>query len=467
MKRLYKSSSVKSATNTSGLIAKPDILYREDTILAGDSSEYDEDTPDVLDADSQMQDVPEDDVESCEVLSASEDYDPTYRERYLHSLVGDIQLGLEDAGIHNTMFDHDHNNLFIAVPSDEDDDAVEYEVPFENLSFTFDRIIEDAETIITEIIKDSIECSVSAASLPGEDDDNAITEAEHDEIANTIWDILDHARNVLDSKYDLQDIAEYESREVGRKGNKYTCTLWLCHLTHDYTIDVCWTKDNGSLILDKSVEDYGQEIVDIYLEEYGASIEDLDRVNSNSSLNETISSEYLLKCIQNLKSQVSEDNDEPYSENYKEFVTKIAEMVEIYDIAYRNIGKTIQDEVRRLESAGQSASSILGYLEDNVILWMSQVSGSAEDVDTDNLETVQGAVFEFGAEEAEKFGELIQDNLSGMTISKRIDLGELPGGLVYEADKLGIDMWDLLKALEGMCRDGRAQEIDDSTYLIK
>ena len=102
-----------------------------------------------------------------------------------------------------------------------------------------------------------------------DDDDNAITEAEHDEIANTIWDILDHARNVLDSKYDLPDIADYESREVGRKGNKYICTLWLSNLTHDYTIDVCWTNDNGSLILDKSVEDYGQEIVDIYLEEYG------------------------------------------------------------------------------------------------------------------------------------------------------------------------------------------------------
>lgn len=27
-------------------------------------------------------------------------------------------------------------------------------------------------------------------------------------------------------------------------------------------------------------------------------------------------------------------------------------------------------------------------------------------------------------------------------------------------------MWDLLKALEGMCADGRAYEIDDSTYRV-
>lgn len=75
--------------------------------------------------------------------------------------------------------------------------------------------------------------------------------------------------------------------------------------------------------------------------------------------------------------------------------------------------------------------------------------------------------YQFGKEEADKFGDLISDSLSGKTISKRRDLGNSPGGLVYEADKLGIDMFNLLRALEGMCADGRAIEIDDSTYKIK
>lgn len=75
-------------------------------------------------------------------------------------------------------------------------------------------------------------------------------------------------------------------------------------------------------------------------------------------------------------------------------------------------------------------------------------------------------LYVFGKEEAEKYGSLIAKNLSGKTISKNKQLAEMPGGLIYEAKKLNLDMWELLKALEGMCKDGRAKEIDDSTYLV-
>lgn len=73
----------------------------------------------------------------------------------------------------------------------------------------------------------------------------------------------------------------------------------------------------------------------------------------------------------------------------------------------------------------------------------------------------------FGKEKAEKYGDLISKNLSGKTVSKSVERAEEPGGLIYEAEVLGIDMWDLLEALEGMCYMGRASEIDDSTYLVK
>lgn len=73
----------------------------------------------------------------------------------------------------------------------------------------------------------------------------------------------------------------------------------------------------------------------------------------------------------------------------------------------------------------------------------------------------------YGKEEAEKYGDLICDKLAGKTVSKRKDLAEYPGGLIYEAEKLGIeDFFDLLKALEGLCYQGRAAEIDDSTYKV-
>lgn len=75
--------------------------------------------------------------------------------------------------------------------------------------------------------------------------------------------------------------------------------------------------------------------------------------------------------------------------------------------------------------------------------------------------------FYFGMKESKLYGDLISQKLSGKTISKRKDEAGKPGGLIYEADKLDLDMWDLLGALEGMCYEGRAREIDDSTYLVK
>ena len=73
----------------------------------------------------------------------------------------------------------------------------------------------------------------------------------------------------------------------------------------------------------------------------------------------------------------------------------------------------------------------------------------------------------FGKEKAEKYGKRISSALSGKKVSKRKSTAKQPGGLIYEAKQLGMDMWDLLEALEGMCADGRAIEIDDSTYLVR
>ena len=76
-------------------------------------------------------------------------------------------------------------------------------------------------------------------------------------------------------------------------------------------------------------------------------------------------------------------------------------------------------------------------------------------------------MIEFGKEKAEKYGKHISSALSGKTVSKRKDKAEESGGLIYEARLLGMDMWDLLEALEGMCYAGTAMEIDDSTYLVR
>lgn len=61
----------------------------------------------------------------------------------------------------------------------------------------------------------------------------------------------------------------------------------------------------------------------------------------------------------------------------------------------------------------------------------------------------------------------LRSNYAGKTISKSRDKAEQEGGLIYVANELGVeDFFDVLKALEVMCMDGQAKEIDDSTYKI-
>lgn len=120
-------------------------------------------------------------------------------------------------------------------------------------------------------------------------------------------------------------------------------------------------------------------------------------------------------------------------------------------------------------SAENVLQELLQYLPQNIV---DEFASDYLDVDGDDIYSSQqikashGDSY-FGESAYKKYSQLIKKNLAGKTISKRKDLGELPGGLVYEARQLNIDMWDLLEALEGMCYNGDAFEIDDSTYKIK
>lgn len=74
--------------------------------------------------------------------------------------------------------------------------------------------------------------------------------------------------------------------------------------------------------------------------------------------------------------------------------------------------------------------------------------------------------YAFGEVEARKYGDLISKTYDGQYISKSIDDADKPGGLTYSANKIGLSTFQLLKALEGMCADGRAYSADDSTYYV-
>lgn len=72
----------------------------------------------------------------------------------------------------------------------------------------------------------------------------------------------------------------------------------------------------------------------------------------------------------------------------------------------------------------------------------------------------------FGKEEFEKYGNTVYKVLRGRAITKRRDLADGVGGIRHEAEMLKIGMYDLLRTLEGMCYNGLAIEVDDSTYLV-
>ena len=74
--------------------------------------------------------------------------------------------------------------------------------------------------------------------------------------------------------------------------------------------------------------------------------------------------------------------------------------------------------------------------------------------------------YDYGAVEAKKYGDLIYRTYKGQEISKAIAKANQPGGLTYSANKIGLSTFQLLKALEGMCADGRATYVDDSTYYV-
>lgn len=88
---------------------------------------------------------------SDEVMADTIPEDDPARVRYLHDLVGFVQneMGREGLPTNQTIFDITDNALIITMGGDN---VVEFEVPFADLSFDFDRIHEDTEYIVNAMI---------------------------------------------------------------------------------------------------------------------------------------------------------------------------------------------------------------------------------------------------------------------------------------------------------------------------
>ena len=95
---------------------------------------------------------PDEEVEGCdEVMADTIPEDDPDRIRYLHDLIGFVQNEMYREGLptNQTIFDTTDDALIITMGGDN---VVEFEVPFADLSFDFDRIHEDTDYIVNAMI---------------------------------------------------------------------------------------------------------------------------------------------------------------------------------------------------------------------------------------------------------------------------------------------------------------------------
>ena len=122
---------------------------------------------------NKIAEIQQSDIDSSQVISCIEDkfFDPMYEEvetcdevmadtipeddparvRYLHDLIGFVQNEMDREGLptNQTIFDTTDDALIITMGGDN---VVEFEVPFADLSFDFDRIYEDTDYIVNAMI---------------------------------------------------------------------------------------------------------------------------------------------------------------------------------------------------------------------------------------------------------------------------------------------------------------------------
>jgi len=92
---------------------------------------------------------------STEVTAASanlDELDPAYIERYLHTLIGDVESALNDAGIVEHIIesgDGSGDAIYITIP--DNGFATEFAVPEDDLTWDFDQMKKDVNYIVNEV----------------------------------------------------------------------------------------------------------------------------------------------------------------------------------------------------------------------------------------------------------------------------------------------------------------------------
>lgn len=406
--------------------------------------------------------VVEDDEDAIAVLGSRDPEHQDKLERYLHSLIGDLTGILNDNGVFGTLFDYDDTNLYMTV-STEDNPATQYTIPLEDLTQDFNQIDKDLDYIIDGTVGQSSEHHVEASvDVNHEGDADYLGELE--QIDQEAGELVQRYMKGDESPYDILTELGYEETESDfytKAVDKYTRVFdfryngndmmqddYYCryYVLQDDIIPAGFNQTKLNLY-DESLDPHHlvDEVVDETIEGYTDISTEYTKIRSKQVLDsDGFLTDYTwYRDSDGLNVFVFGDN-------------------EVYGPEDGYFDHEEEDDA----AAEEWFNSYNGF-EDDEDDWDTL---DADDIySCDKSAPVEGAWGQgwyFGKEEADQFGDLISTNLSGKTVSKRRDLAEEPGGLIYEANQLGIDMWDLLRALEGMCYQQRAQEIDDSTYKI-
>lgn len=405
--------------------------------------------------------------------------------RYIHSLIPEIADLLESEG-YDVSFDQDANNLYISIyPSGEDYEDGTYSFPKSALDCEGFNTYTDASNIVEILMnrahfEDFYACdSITSAYQLNDEVDEACTVGfydygSNDEVLITFYSFheadeyvklhedtrvvikslcSDNYLNHLDSATDATNSWEYVTSKSVPDSDGFATdyTMYKNTYTGKY---ICMLGDNDVYEPDEAYADF----------ECDSEAEAYDWFNSYEGFSEDdiYSSSEARQC--------DSRDDNIYGASRKRKPPKYWDSmfrVRVVD-AYKK-GELTFDNISEWDTnynGGVPPKPSLGTKE--ILQYYVDVVEPTEGSDnvSSATSTSSSSKYYFGQEPSELYGDMIAEKLSGRTISKRKDLGDQPGGLVYEAEQLGIDMWDLLEALEGMCYEGRAREIDDSTYEV-
>lgn len=86
--------------------------------------------------------------------------------RYIHSLIGELEPALKEAGIVDVTFNTDSETLYVYVSIEANDlNIIEYAVPFEDLQFDWDDMSTDVDYILDAIVDNSTYTIESATDI--------------------------------------------------------------------------------------------------------------------------------------------------------------------------------------------------------------------------------------------------------------------------------------------------------------